>query len=115
MDGNITVFLGCKINRTLSTTMTDDFDKLARVFHSLSAPSRLRLLMLLSRQSLTAPQVAVELNTSYANALKQLGILEAAGWLSRNRVHNGYFYKLERPWIVRVVTEYGNALNSKKE
>lgn len=115
MDGNITVFLGCKINGTFSTTMTDDFDKLARVFHSLSAPSRLRLLMLLSRQSSTAPQVAMELNTSYANALKQLGILEAAGWLSRNRVHNGYFYKLERAWIVPVVAQYANALHSKTE
>ena len=92
--------------------MTQDFDKLAKVFYSLSAPSRLRLLVMLSRQSCTAPFVAQELNISYANALKQLGILEAAGWLNRTLVHNSYFYKLERPWIVPVISEYGLPLNS---
>lgn len=92
--------------------MPHDFDKLAKVFYSLSAPSRLRLLVLLSRQSSTAPQVAHELNTSYTNALKQLCILEAAGWLSRTRVHNSYFYKLDRSWVVPVIAEYGLSLNT---
>jgi DNA-binding transcriptional ArsR family regulator len=97
----------------LHHTMTPNFEALSQLFYSLSSPNRLRLLFLLSEQSCNAPLVAQTLQTSYANALKQLGILESAGWIQRYRVNNTFFYSLHRRWVLGLVEECGNLLHSK--
>jgi DNA-binding transcriptional ArsR family regulator len=91
----------------------EHFTVLARVFYSLSTPSRLQLLSLLYRQSSTASEVAKQLETSYANALKQLSILESAGWLHRRKVGSTYYYSLHRRWVLDLVAECGSLLHSK--
>lgn len=93
--------------------MNPNFESLSALFFSLSAPNRLRVLFLLSEQSCTAPLIAQKLQTSYANALKQLSILESAGWVRRYPVKNTFFYSLQRRWVLDLVAECGSILHSK--
>jgi predicted transcriptional regulator len=91
------------LNTPLHISSIDDFDKIAKYFYDLSAVSRLRLMYQLSLRSSTASEMASYLNTSQANAIKQLGVLLDAGWIRRTKVNNTFFYRLERAWVIELI------------
>lgn len=71
----------------------------AELFAVLSEPTRLRILQILQDGPATVSHVVDTLGLKQANASKQLGILHAAGVLSRQRDGNHVRYAICMPLV----------------
>jgi DNA-binding transcriptional ArsR family regulator len=74
-------------------------ESVARMFGALAEPTRLRILQALQAGELTVGQIVQQTGARQANISKQLGILHAAGVVSRQREGNIVRYFISEPII----------------
>ena len=69
----------------------------AALFHSLSDPSRLRLLRLLSRAELNVQELVAITGLSQPRVSRHLGVLRKQGWLRQRREGTWNWYRAVAP------------------
>jgi DNA-binding transcriptional ArsR family regulator len=86
-----------------SALLTDvQIEEAARLFATLSEPSRLRLLQALMREPMTVTELVEATGMKQGNVSKQLGVLYDAHVLARNRQGNFIRYAIEDDTIVQL-------------
>jgi|HubBroStandDraft_1064217.scaffolds.fasta_scaffold1004305_1 DNA-binding transcriptional ArsR family regulator len=71
----------------------------ADLFSSLSESSRLRILQALQQKSMSVSELVEHTTLKQANVSKQLGILQAAGVVSRRQEGNRAIYSIAMPLV----------------
>ena len=74
----------------------------ARRFHVLGEPCRLRILQTLQGGAMTVNQIVGELNGNQPNITKHLQILFDAGLVGRERSGNSVFYSIADPVVFKL-------------
>lgn len=78
---------------------TGQLESVSRMFNALAEPTRLRILQSLQAGPLAVGRIVEETGAKQANVSKQLGILHAAGLVSRERNGNIVRYYISEPMI----------------
>ena len=74
-------------------------ESVAGVFSVLSEPTRLQILQLLGEGALSVSEIVTSLEMKQANVSKQLGILNQAGLVGRERDGSNVRYSITEPMI----------------
>jgi DNA-binding transcriptional ArsR family regulator len=91
--------MGADISRKFTGLEQAQLESVARMFNALAEPTRLRILQSLQAGPLTVGQIVEQAGAKQANVSKQLGILYAAGLVSRQREGNLVRYFIAEPMI----------------
>lgn len=91
--------MGADISKKFHGLEQAQLESVARMFNALAEPTRLRILQALQAGPLPVGQIVEETGAKQANVSKQLGILHAAGLVSREREGNVVRYFIGEPMI----------------
>ena len=91
--------MGANISEKFVGLRQSHLDSVARMFNALAEPTRLRILQSLQAGPLAVGQIVEETGAKQANVSKQLGILHAAGLVSRERNGNIVRYYISESMI----------------
>lgn len=75
---------------------------IARRFHLLAEPTRVRLFDRLRDGEATVHELAAELGTSQQNVSKHLALLAGAGVVARRKERNCVYYRIDDPEVVEL-------------
>ncbi len=97
---NIIILLYSNMKAAMKTTLSpDQLEAVSRLFAALAEPTRLALLQALRKGSRPVGDLVDELDAKQANISKQLGMLYAAGLVSRERHGNEVHYSIRDPVV----------------
>ncbi len=102
--------------------MDEVFEAVARYFHILSEPARLRILHAICQEELSVGQIVEETELSQSNASRHLNLMYQLGVIKRRREGAQVFYSVTdtsltdicRAVCVRVSAQMGNKDGLKK-